>query len=706
MIQTTIPTLTVPLAQTAAGAASASGTAPDFAALLGGTPVTPLQTLAPTLHTGAAAPVLPTIAAEVEAIALPSAIIPTPISADAIKDAQDGLAALTLQAQTAALPGASIPGTVPLVAPVSKAPPQAATPLPPATPAALPAPASATVAATAQPTPAIDPATPQPLPESAEAEAMPQSALPRPAVPPRGQAVFVAATLVKQAAPEMPGKVAAPADGKTGNLSGKNLPPVSAKATDKVRDEDQPAAFPAPAPKHAAADVIALVPVLTPDAPIDAASVAVTVPQAEASRLETLALQASADAPVVPAPAAHAGTAAPAPRPVAARAVTLPDVAHFSERPVAGTPATAHPVESGRASTSEAPAAAMAQVLPLTEAAAVRFEPITITRAETPPALLANVAAPSEPVQQACATLAPLPLTGAARTMPDAEASAEAITGAPKAVRAPADPTETLSQPALEPKPQQAPTHAQSVTTGRAQRARAAQPEAETARGSRPLAENLARGETAKTPAEAPVVRTMRAETAAQPSAPDPAAPAIAGPLAAAAEPGAPAAAPATEAPLDFDTLVSRLADAREAASPHVVRTAFEHAEFGRVAMQVQHEDGGLNVTLSSRDPEFASAVQAAAASVAAGFAGGSGSNGDQPRHDQPPAQQQNAASQNTAQAGTGGQGQQARTDASGQQARRDGQPGFAGGQERDRRQDSSDRGRSQQPSQGSGVYA
>lgn len=156
---------------------------------------------------------------------------------------------------------------------------------------------------------------------------------------------------------------------------------------------------------------------------------------------------------------------------------------------------------------------------------------------------------------------------------------------------------------------------------------------------------------------------------------------------------------PPADAPHDFDALVARLGEAREAAAPHLVRTAFEHAEFGRVAMQLRHEDGGLSVTLASHDPEFTGAVQAAAASMAGGSAG----NSDQPRQDSPASPQ--GQSQNTAQANAGGQGQQqARTDASGQQARREGGSQPSGRQDQPQ-SGSQQRGREQR-SGGSDVYA
>ncbi|MFK4874810.1 hypothetical protein [Novosphingobium sp. ZW T3_23] len=75
--------------------------------------------------------------------------------------------------------------------------------------------------------------------------------------------------------------------------------------------------------------------------------------------------------------------------------------------------------------------------------------------------------------------------------------------------------------------------------------------------------------------------------------------------------------------PQDFDTLVGRLSEAREAAMPHIVRTAMHHGQFGQVSLEFRHENGGLAVTMASSTPGFNGSVQAA---VAANLAG------DQPR--------------------------------------------------------------------------
>ena len=122
-----------------------------------------------------------------------------------------------------------------------------------------------------------------------------------------------------------------------------------------------------------------------------------------------------------------------------------------------------------------------------------------------------------------------------------------------------------------------------------------------------------------------------------------------------------PAAAPtAVEQPHDFTTLVDRLSEAREAASPQVVRTAINHAEFGQVSMQFRQDDAKMSVTLANADPGFTSAVHSAVAATLAGNAAG---NGDQQRSDSQQAQQQQqqqhqASTQQQSAASSNGQGQ------------------------------------------------
>ncbi|MCX7865043.1 MAG: hypothetical protein N2423_08435, partial [Novosphingobium sp.] len=73
-----------------------------------------------------------------------------------------------------------------------------------------------------------------------------------------------------------------------------------------------------------------------------------------------------------------------------------------------------------------------------------------------------------------------------------------------------------------------------------------------------------------------------------------------------------------TSAVLDFAQLVDRLVEAREAAAPQLVRTAVQHAEFGRISLQFSSLPDHLRVTMASADPDFVPAAQAAAALAAA----------------------------------------------------------------------------------------
>lgn len=86
------------------------------------------------------------------------------------------------------------------------------------------------------------------------------------------------------------------------------------------------------------------------------------------------------------------------------------------------------------------------------------------------------------------------------------------------------------------------------------------------------------------------------------------------------------------QGPQDFATLVSRIAEAREAAGTQVVRTAFNHAQFGSVSLQFRPEGSGLSVTMASADPSFNTAVHAGVAASLAGQM--SGDQGDPARSD------------------------------------------------------------------------
>lgn len=71
----------------------------------------------------------------------------------------------------------------------------------------------------------------------------------------------------------------------------------------------------------------------------------------------------------------------------------------------------------------------------------------------------------------------------------------------------------------------------------------------------------------------------------------------------------APAAAPG---PQDFAQLIDRLLAARDAAQPHSVTMALNHADFGAVELRFHQDGAGLAVAMTSADPDFTRAVQAA----------------------------------------------------------------------------------------------
>jgi hypothetical protein len=94
--------------------------------------------------------------------------------------------------------------------------------------------------------------------------------------------------------------------------------------------------------------------------------------------------------------------------------------------------------------------------------------------------------------------------------------------------------------------------------------------------------------------------------------------------LAAAAPALAAAAAPAPTVPVvqmprqDFAALVDRLVEARNAAAPQSTHASLVHAEFGQVSLHFQQDGGDLKVAMSSADPDFARAAQAAQAAMPA----------------------------------------------------------------------------------------
>ncbi|GGB93376.1 hypothetical protein GCM10011494_09730 [Novosphingobium endophyticum] len=369
----------------------------------------------------------------------------------------------------------------------------------------------------------------------------------------------------------------------------------------------------------------------------------------------------------------------------------------------------------------EAPPAASATTFRSATASAAQMPVPGMTGAATTPAMAARETVPAATVRatpeianNAAPTAVAEPV--AAVTIRPAPASAATTTAPATAEPATAADTRTAS--------------AASGTAGGDERAASAAPRIFTPAPSPVIGAQAA-------PATAPEARVMTTDARAEPKASAPAMPASpmtaeapSGPevtspaiqsapqqplfnlaqAAAAARPADPAlaatSAPASaEQPHDFATLVERLTEAREAASPQVVRTALQHAEFGRVSLQFRHDDAKLSVTMANADPGFTSAVQTAVAASLAGHAAG---NGEQQRgegqQNQQQQQQQSAAQQQSASSGNG-QGQQQAAQARAEQGERAfhrGQASSAGAQQ-DRTGSS---GRTGTDNQRSGIYA
>lgn len=133
-------------------------------------------------------------------------------------------------------------------------------------------------------------------------------------------------------------------------------------------------------------------------------------------------------------------------------------------------------------------------------------------------------------------------------------------------------------------------------------------------------------GQTPIAPAAPVRLRPVIAGTREKPGAPRASEPASPTPLLAAVTPDmavAPASAPTpspTTQPHDFASLVDRLIAARDAATSGAaqpVQVSVAHAEFGQVSLHFHHDEAGLSVSLASRDPEFARAVEAATPPIA-----------------------------------------------------------------------------------------
>jgi hypothetical protein len=133
-------------------------------------------------------------------------------------------------------------------------------------------------------------------------------------------------------------------------------------------------------------------------------------------------------------------------------------------------------------------------------------------------------------------------------------------------------------------------------------------------------------------------------------------------------------AAPVTSAPTtnavgqtghDFATLVDRLVEARDAASPNSVHAAITHSEFGQVSLRFDQDANGLSVAMSSADPEFARAVQASSAQSQM-----SGDNNNDRNNDRGAPRQDTSSPQQTAGSASGQSQSQAQTSASGRDDR------------------------------------
>jgi hypothetical protein len=64
----------------------------------------------------------------------------------------------------------------------------------------------------------------------------------------------------------------------------------------------------------------------------------------------------------------------------------------------------------------------------------------------------------------------------------------------------------------------------------------------------------------------------------------------------------------------DFAALVDRLVEARNASVSQSTHASLNHAEFGQVSLHFEQDGGDLKVGMSSADPDFARAAQAAQA--------------------------------------------------------------------------------------------
>ena len=328
-------------------------------------------------------------------------------------------------------------------------------------------------------------------------------------------------------------------------------------------------------------------------------------------------------------PAAQMAGGFPEPRPAPApQPASVPPLAQMLQASIGAQPQAMARGTDGPARPVGDPSAAEVTSTPATErrAAAPGFGEQPPGPAQAAPALRASTQAPSPAGKLTTAPDLPAPAEAAQR---DGEAPAN---GARSAANEPAETAEALS--------------AQPLRT--AAIARTAE-----------LAADLAPGLAEAAAPPAPV-----AGQAATPASANPA-------------PAAPAT-PALSGPQDFQTLVDRLAEAREAASPRVVSAALSTAEFGRISLAFRHDERALSVGMSSNDPGFAPAVQAAVAATA-------GAQGQQVRDDTTsPNRQDTQAQAGAQQQAAAGQGEARQQSAAQSREQGSTQPGNPAAQSRD----------------------
>lgn len=434
----------------------------------------------------------------------------------------------------------------------------------------------------------------------------------------------------------------------TGNLAGKALPvdPFLASANAATAGFDAPqGAESTPALAVPAATPEIILPGLTVPASAAAPLTAPTAPSPQTAQTPPLAAPSTTDSLVK---TAAAQLAAPV---LTAKAEAGP---------------IAKPIKGGKAekpATGEAETALSAISTETPVATATTFVAALLTDAVVTPAPVIEGANPlTPPVAAAPIPATAPPLTDTAALEPQQTAAIAQWTAAPVIARPAGAAQPDAAKPAIkasetadsQPKAVAAP--ASEVTIAMAtQRADGVQ-EAAKARDPLTPATSEAPASKISTPAQpltAPVLAMPDAQTFSQTV-------------------GQVVTAPAANSPAqtghDFNALVDRLVEAREAAMPAAVHAAVTHREFGNISLRFDQDAGGLSVAMSSADPEFANAVQASAASAQSQTTSDNGSNAAR----QDTGAQQYSSGANTGQPQSQGQSQaSARQDRS-EQARAD----------------------------------